>query len=206
MAGWEAETGDAVTGGVPGTVVAVRPEAEAPAQAVETPLTTERAGGEPVAAETAAEVAEAVEERKSPGRSRRAGFPLSLSAGLEANNNHRKGIALGAQVQADYRIFRFLAAGVRGGFSSNFGFSNTVEGEGFIRVILPMWGLEFFVQGGGGVSWIMIYEGNTTVPLFGGGTGVRIPLGPIYLEPAARFGKPFLWGAGVNVGVSFGER
>lgn len=134
------------------------------------------------------------------------GFPVSVSAGLEANNNHSDGIALGMQVQADYRVFPFLAAGARGGFSSNFSFSNTVEGGGFVRFMLPLWGLRFFAEAGAGVSWIFLYEGNMAVPLYGGALGVRIPLGArggIYLEPAARVGVPFLWGAGVSIGKDF---
>jgi hypothetical protein len=129
-----------------------------------------------------------------------------VSAGLEVNNNHRSGVALGVEAQADYRILSFLAAGVRGAFSTNIFFSNTVEAEGFVRFILPLWGLEFFVQGGAGVSWVFIYEGNAAGLLYGGGAGVRIPLGAFFVEPAARFGSPFLWGLGVSAGVSFDHK
>lgn len=143
------------------------------------------------------------EEAGVSGTPYRAGFPISVSAGMEANNNHQNGIALGFVVQADYRVFPFLAAGARGGFSTNITFSNTLEAEGFVRFILPLRSLQVFTQGGAGLSWIFIYEGNTAIPLFGGALGVRIPLGAFYIEPAARFGFPFLWGAGLSAGVRF---
>jgi hypothetical protein len=144
-------------------------------------------------------------EEPSPQQAGKGRLPISVSAGLEANNNHRSGVALGFEAQADYRILPFLAAGARGAFSTNFFFSNTVEAEGFVRFVVPLRGLEFFAQGGAGVSWIFIYEGNTAVPLFGGALGVRIPLGAFYVEPAARFGSPFLWGLGVRFGKDFGR-
>jgi hypothetical protein len=134
------------------------------------------------------------------------GIPLSVGLGLEANNNHRNGVAYGVQASIDYRLWRFLALGARGGFSSNFGFSNTVEGEGFLRLILPLRGVDLFVQGGAGVSVMFIYEGNMPGTLFSGGVGARISLGrSFYIEPAARFGVPFLWGAGISAGYRFGR-
>jgi hypothetical protein len=134
-------------------------------------------------------------------------LPFSVNAGLEVNNNHSNGAAAGVSVMVDWRIMPFLSAGLRTGFSSNFGYSNTAEAEGFVRFVLPLGGIELFAQGGAGVSWIFIYEGNTAVPLFGGAFGARIPLGGFYLEPAARFGSPFLWGAGVSAGkVFFGKK
>ncbi|MDR2343140.1 MAG: hypothetical protein LBD86_01245 [Spirochaetaceae bacterium] len=144
--------------------------------------------------------------RKAAPRQTGGGLPLSLGAGLEANNNHRNGVALGIQAQADWRIFPFLAAGARGAFNSNFFFSNTVEAEGFVRFMLPLRALTVFAQAGGGVSWVFIYEGNAATPLFGGALGVRIPLGGFYLEPAVRLGVPFLWGAGLSLGKDFSKK
>jgi hypothetical protein len=149
--------------------------------------------------------AETPEQReKEKGESRRGGLPISLGLGLEVNNNNRDGAALGFTAAADYRLLSFLALGLRGGFSSNFDFSNTVEGAAFLRFVLPLKGLELFAQGGGGLSWIFIYEGNSPHPLFEGGAGVRLPLGNFYIEAAGRGGVPFLWGAGISAGYRFG--
>jgi hypothetical protein len=134
------------------------------------------------------------------------GVPLAASVGLEANNNHPDGVVFGVQASIDYRPWRFLALGARGGFSADFGFPYTAEGEGFVRFILPVGGVELFVQGGAGVSVLFLDGGNMPGMLFGGGAGARIPLGRhLYIEPAVRAGSPFLWGAGVSAGYRFGR-
>jgi hypothetical protein len=132
--------------------------------------------------------------------------PLSVSAGLEVNNNHRKGVAGGFTVTAEYRLLPFLALGARGGINSNFGYANIADGLGFVRLILPLRRFDLFVQGGAGQSWIYIYEGNLTSLLYEGGAGLRLPLNGLYIEALARAGYPFLWGASVSVGHNFTKK
>jgi hypothetical protein len=137
--------------------------------------------------------------------------PVSVGLGVEVNNNHINGSAEGVTAAADFRALSFLAAGARAGFSSNFGYSNTMEGEGFVRFILPVktplrnWTLELFAQGGAGISQIFVYEGNSSKLLAGGGLGIRLLNNGFYIEALARAGTPFLWGAGVSAGYRFGS-
>jgi hypothetical protein len=62
--------------------------------------------------------------------------------------------------------------------------------------------MELFLQGGGGISEIYIYEGERAVPRLESVAGARVPIGHFYAEPEARFGVPYLWGAGVSFGTN----
>jgi hypothetical protein len=130
---------------------------------------------------------------------------LSAGFGIEANNNNRSGAAFGPVVALDWQPVRLIVAGVRGSFSANFGFSNTLEAEGFVRLILPLKNVDLFLQGGAGLSQIFIYEGNSAHFLYGGGAGARIWLGRFYVEPQFRMGFPFLWSAGVTGGYQIAQ-
>jgi hypothetical protein len=130
---------------------------------------------------------------------------FAVGLGLEVNNNNPKGAAMGVMATGDWRLHRFIAVGAKVGFSSNFGKSNTLEAGAIARFVLPVKSLEFFAHGGIGISGIFFYAYRTPRLLGEGGVGVRIPLplNNFYIEPAARFGHPFFWGAGVTVGYRF---
>ena len=131
------------------------------------------------------------------------GVPVSVSAGLEANNNNPNGSAFGGVIGADYRPFRFFAVGMKGGFSSNFGKSNTVEAAATAAFVLSARRLDFIVRGAAGVGYVITYENSEAAFLYEGGLGVRVRLKGFYVEPYVRAGSPFLWGAGVVFGKSF---
>ena len=136
---------------------------------------------------------------------------LSVKGGVEANNNGDKRVAGAFTVGADFRLLRYLALGVKTGMSSTFGTANTVEASGTARFILPLRkppegvGVELFVQGEAGLSQVFMYEETRGLFMYGGAAGARLAFGKWYIEPAVRGGKPFLWGASVNVGYLFGE-
>jgi hypothetical protein len=152
--------------------------------------------------------AEALSDGKRSGGKRAP--PISVGLGLELNNNNRHGAAAGISAAADWRISPFLAAGLRAGFSSNFGYSDTLEGEGFARLILPVktplrgWDLELFAQGGMGISQIFAHEWASYSLLAGGGLGARFLKKSFFIEAIVRAGAPFLWAAGVSAGYRFG--
>jgi hypothetical protein len=135
------------------------------------------------------------------------GKHLAASLGLEGNNNNPHGAALGFTYALDYRLHRYFAAGLRGGFSANFSRSNTVETAAAAYFVIPYETLDFFLYGGIGVSGIFTYETSMAKILLEGGGGVRVPLEIFhiidYIEGSVRFGYPFLWGAGVMVGKRF---
>jgi hypothetical protein len=168
---------------------------------------TEIAGEAEPAAANEVEPDIAMEETPRKPESKHWWEPFSAGLGIEANNNNPHGAALGGTLSLDYRFFRFFAAGLRGGLSSNFGYSNTFELAGTVNLVVPYKKLDFFLYGGIGMSSIFADETGESKLLLEGGGGVRVPIkiGPIvdYIEGSARFGTPFLWGAGVMVGKSF---
>jgi hypothetical protein len=131
------------------------------------------------------------------------GGHFSIGLGIEANNNNSSGAALGVALGADYRLFRFFALGIKQGFSSNFGNSNTIETAVFARLPITIKGIDLFVQGALGISHVITYHDNETRFLFEGGAGARVPVKSFYIEPQVRFGSPFLMGAGITFGYSF---
>jgi hypothetical protein len=194
-------------------VVDEPPELVAEDEVIDEPAelaTEDEVADEPAELATESEVADepaklAAEREPTPQRSaaKRWWEPISVGAGLEANNNNPKGMAYGALVSVGYRLFRFFALGVKGEFNSNFGTSNTIEAAAWARFVFPIKRLELFAQGSAGISSIIIYGDTETRFLYEGGAGVRIPIKKFYLEPFARFGLPFLWGAGVVFGYSW---
>ncbi|MDR0684843.1 MAG: hypothetical protein LBF83_06920 [Spirochaetaceae bacterium] len=137
------------------------------------------------------------------GRAAPAGKLFTVGAGVEANNNNPNGAAFGGVIGADFRPFRFFTVGLKGGFSSNFGKSNTVEAAATAAFVLRAWRLDFIVRGAAGVGYVITYENSEAAFLYEGGLGVRIRMKGFYTEPYVRLGSPFLWGAGVMFGKSF---
>ena len=137
-------------------------------------------------------------ERAAP-----AGKPFAVGAGIEANNNNPNGAAFGGVIGADYRPFRFFSVGLKGGFSSNFGKSNTVEAAVTASFVLRAWRLDFIARGAAGMGYVITHEKSGAALLYEGGLGVRTRLKGVNIEPYVRAGSPFLWGAGVMFGKSF---
>jgi hypothetical protein len=129
--------------------------------------------------------------------------PIAVGVGIEANNNSPHGVAYGGLIAADYRLYKHFALGIKSEFSSNFKTHNTFDVAALARFVWPFKGVDLFLQGGIGMSDIIFYEGNKVVFLWEGAAGVRVPLKKWYIEPSARYGSPFIWGAGIKFGRTF---
>lgn len=128
--------------------------------------------------------------------------------GAEANANTREGAALGGILTLGLDINDIFAAGVKGVFSSNMDTVLTLEAAGFFRYyfsrLLPLPLGVLFAQAEAGTS--LFFEEGETYPVFYGGltVGWRFHVWEgLYLEPAARFGYPCIWGAGLSVVYMF---
>jgi hypothetical protein len=130
--------------------------------------------------------------------------PISAGIGIEANNNNPHGAAFGGTLALDYRFFHSFAADLRGGYSSNFGSSNTFEFAAAAYFVVPYRKADFFLYSGIGMSSIFFTDETDTKLLLVGGGGVRVPMKIFhmidYIEGSVRFGMPFLWGVGVMAG------
>jgi hypothetical protein len=128
---------------------------------------------------------------------------IAIGLGVEGNQNTREGAAFGASLRADYGITGTMAAGVKATFSHDFDEISVVEPEALFRFyFMKLGSLSLFGQAGVGVGIISEESGDGGTSFLGELTaGVRIPLGSLYVEPSASFGYPFMWRAGVAVGL-----
>jgi hypothetical protein len=129
---------------------------------------------------------------------------FALGFGIEGNSNTRDGMAMGESLYFSYEIIKNLEAGVTFGVNHNFQNMTVLEPAAMGRwYFFELPKNKFFAQADLGAS--LILEDGTLTPLFLGGLtlGARFPLGPWYLEPYARGGYPFIWGAGLKAGYRF---
>jgi hypothetical protein len=131
---------------------------------------------------------------------------MFVGAGLEANANTREGAAMGVSVASavDLNLFKQLfSAGLKLGFSLNMDTISTLETSALFRYYLPLPISGFFVQADLGGAFF--FEGDRSFPAFLGGltAGWRYDVGNTwYIEPFARGGYPFIWGVGIQAGIS----
>jgi hypothetical protein len=129
---------------------------------------------------------------------------FALGFGVEGNNNTRKGVALGENLYFTYSFNNALEAGLQLGI--NYDFQNILALEPMVMgrwYFYDLFGGRIFAQADLGAT--LILEGEQLRPLALGGLalGIRFPLGAWFVEPYARGGYPFMWGAGVNGGYRF---
>jgi len=146
---------------------------------------------------------------------------LSIGLGPEVNLNSGSGMGMGAIAAIDFSFAKYWAAGVTAKGSYDLSSAWVAEGGALIRYYLnsilvsrgkePWQGVThsgFFLQAEGGVHYIaqdnvFLYDGDTLLrPMGGGRIGWRFLLGNyFYAEPYGRGGYPFLWGAGLVMGI-----
>lgn len=135
-------------------------------------------------------------------------FPqTSFGFFIEGNMNSSVGAVPGAGVQLSFMPLRSLAIGAKGTASFDLSDIWTFEPAGYLRWYArgkqgtPDSG--FFVQGDGGATIILRNSKTVFSPMGGITGGVRFAGGTYFTELYARFGYPFVAGAGISVGVRF---
>jgi hypothetical protein len=130
-------------------------------------------------------------------------------AGIDAETaaNTRKGAALGGGLQLGVDMNEKFAAGINLSLTSDFDIITTVETSVFFRYYpaLPFHISGIFAQIQAGI--VTFFEGDKTLSTFLGGlaAGWQFEFGEdFYVEPFLRAGYPFIWGAGVTLGIRFG--
>jgi hypothetical protein len=139
---------------------------------------------------------------------------LSVGIGADGNMNTREHAALGGSLAVEYGITNAWAAGIKFTVSHNLSDTLVLDPEAFARLYVfqlarlaetanPVFG-GVYAQAGAGVS-VVRQDRYDTAPIFLGeiAAGWRFMCGNWYVEPSARFGMPFLWGAGVSGGYRF---
>ena len=144
---------------------------------------------------------------------------VAIGLGPEINMNSGSGFGVGAVVVLDINFGNYWAVGLSAKASHDNSSAWVTEGMALVRCYIPgrnPWQGEyhsgFFVQADAGVHNItednvFMYEGENLLRFLGGlRMGYRFLLGAsrhFYLEPYARGGYPFLWGAGLMAGIRF---
>jgi hypothetical protein len=120
----------------------------------------------------------------------------------EANGNSKEGIAAGGALTVALDINRYFSAGLKTGYFSNLDNLYVIENAVLFR-FYPITKIPLFLQADIGVSFLQ--EDDMFVPVFLGGlnAGWRFNINNFYIEPVVRGGYPFIWGAGLNIGMSF---
>ena len=134
---------------------------------------------------------------------------IFTGASLEFNNHNKDGGATGGGLMAAYQVNRQFAFGIRASFFAVTGYYagnlSSFEPKAFFRYNLPWaWANGLFAQLEAG-SVVYFYH-NDVFPAFSGGLGIGWRYGftdVFFIEPALRFGYPFMWGAGLTAGLSF---
>ena len=128
------------------------------------------------------------------------GFYIGLSP--EAGAYTRHGAAVGGGMALGVAINPQFAAGLTASVFHNLDTVLSVDPKVFFRYYIPLPAYGLFVQAEAGC--IVFFEFNEAFPAFSGSlsAGWRFNFAKNwYAEPAARFGYPFIWGAGVSAGV-----
>ena len=138
--------------------------------------------------------------------------PAAFGMGFEANMNAAENFAGGVSAYFDINIGRFFAVGVAAAHSrafSDFKFFpeiNVYEVAALFRWYFMMQGhTGFFVQAeaGGHIASKYIESGVDTRPVLSGGLrgGYRWAYRQFYVEPYLRAGYPYIFAAGILLGV-----
>jgi len=131
--------------------------------------------------------------------------------GLETNGNGRKAIAMGGNLTVGLDLNDQFSLGLKTVLSGDFNTVITLEPAAFFRYYLP---LNFpdipfnfhdlFAQAELGTA--IFFEHKEAYPAFLGGAGLgwHYNIGEKwYIEPAVRFGYPFIWGVSFQGGMRF---
>ncbi|MCL2834345.1 MAG: hypothetical protein FWD78_14325 [Treponema sp.] len=123
--------------------------------------------------------------------------------GPDINGHGRQDFAVGGDLLFGMDLNPQFSAGLRAGFYHDLYEVFSMEPQAFFRYNLPfVKGL--FVQAEAGCVVYLDY--GSTYPAFSGGlsAGWRLPIsGNFYVEPAARFGYPYMWGINIMVEYIF---
>jgi len=125
---------------------------------------------------------------------------IFIGIGPEVNQYTRSGVAIGGALLAGLDLNNDFAVGIKAGFYSDMEDLTTIEPLAFFRYYLPLPKKGLFAQAE--VGGTFLFELDEVFPAFSGGIAVgwRFDFNrDIYIEPMARFGYPFRWGAGLKV-------
>jgi len=132
-----------------------------------------------------------------------------IGFGPEIGGFTRSGAAFSGGFMAGYGINSDFAVGVRGGFMHDAEDIGSLNMQGFFRYQLPRFlpidG--FFAQANAG--FVVFFYRNSSYPAFAGGLslGWRGDIAENwFIEPAVRFGYPYMWNIAVLAGYSFSPR
>ena len=124
-----------------------------------------------------------------------------VGLGGEANGNSKEKPAAGGILTMGLDINSFFAVGLKNAVSFSFEDLIVLENAAFFRYY-PIKNMGLFLQADLGAT--VLFENEKAKPVFLGGllVGWRFNFGKFfYLEPSARGGYPFIWGAGLTAGV-----
>jgi len=127
----------------------------------------------------------------------------------EVNAHTREVVAAGGGFLFGFDLNQYFATGLRIGFFHNMDTVATLEPQAFFRYYIPwkQWPPDlggFFVQAEAG--YVAYFEYGETFHAFSGGlsAGWRSVITKNWvMEPAVRFGYPYIWGVGITAGYRF---
>ena len=142
-------------------------------------------------------------------------LPLSALDGAfigispEVNGYTRTELALGGALLLGFDLGPNVAIGQKTGFYHDTNILSALEIQGFFRYKLPWLRMPNansgpFLQAEAGCTFLI--EENENFPMFSGSgsLGWRFSFGrSLYAEPVFRAGYPFIWGAGLTIGIRF---
>ena len=124
--------------------------------------------------------------------------------GAEVNGNASKGMAAGGGWSFGLGLNRYISLGFKTTFSYNLDKISNMEQCGLLRFYLPLKTQGPFLQTEAGGSVFFTNKNSEFFFLGGVSMGWQIVIKKSwYVEPVARFGYPFIWGAGLNMGCKF---
>jgi hypothetical protein len=132
---------------------------------------------------------------------------LSLGLNLEGNFYTRSAAAMGGGLSVDYRFDRY-GLGLRAQYNNDFNGFSVIEPVFAARIYLFELGaakqFHLFAQTDAGLAIINAAGKETDYRAMAGVTeGLRIYLGRFYAEAWLREGYPYLFGAGLGLGLRF---
>ena len=137
--------------------------------------------------------------------------PFSVSAlsgfiglDLEGNMNTREKAAMAGGLSFGFDWEQNFTLGFRATYSNNLNTVSCVQPTVFFRYYPFIKSSGFFMQGELGA--VLFFEYGDLFPAIQGGlaAGWRFNLGKTwYLEPSIRGGYPYIWGAGLTVGIRY---
>ena len=131
---------------------------------------------------------------------------ITLGLSPEASAHTRAGVAVGGGLLVGLDINQQLAAGLKAAYYHNLDTVMTVEAQAFFRYTLP------WPEGPGGpfvqaeLGSDLFFENSELFPAISGGLSLGwsfVFAENWFVEPAGRFGYPYIWGATLTAGYKF---